>query len=74
MRNLRPALEKGIAGNGPGKRCAGVFIKNSETGIVPLNILFRADAAVGIRRVARGNKSIKSDSDTIKTQACWVRR
>ena len=67
-------LEKGIAGNGPGQRCARGFIENSETGIVPLNILFRADAAVRIRRVARRDKIGKSHSDTFKIQACWGRR
>jgi hypothetical protein len=59
-------LEKGIAGNGPGKRCARGLIENSETGIVELDILFRADTAFGVRRVARGDKSEKSHSDTFE--------
>jgi hypothetical protein len=76
MRGARTSerLKKRIASSRPIKECACRFIENSKTGIVPLNILFRADAAIGIRRIAPGDKSAKSHPDTIPTQACWRRR
>ena len=49
-------LKKRVASSGPIKECACRFIENSKTGIVPLNILFRADAAIGIRRIAPGDE------------------
>jgi hypothetical protein len=63
-------LKKRISSSRPIKECACRFIENSETGIVPLNILFRANAAIGIRRIAPGDKSGKSHPDAIPTQAC----
>ena len=47
-------LKERVASGRPVKQRACRFIENSETGIVPLDILFRADPAVGIWWIARG--------------------
>src|SRR5262245_2769717 len=67
-------LKQRIASNRTEKQGARRFIENSQTGIVPLHVLFRTDAAVCIRRVARRVKCAKPNPDTIKTQACSGRR
>src|SRR5262245_55932525 len=67
-------LKQRIARNRPQKQCARRFIENRETSIVPLHVLFCADAAVRIWRIARRVKCTQSHADTIPVYACWTRR
>src|ERR1041385_5271896 len=57
-------LEKRIASCRPEKQRASCFIENSETGIVPLDILFCANSPVGIRRIASRDEPGKPNTST----------
>src|SRR5438045_6711252 len=50
-------------------QCAGRLIEDGEAGVVPLHELGRADAAVHVRRVARGNESTSAGADAVEDRA-----
>ena len=61
-------LEKSVSCGRPVKQCACRFIENSETGIVPLDILFRADPAVGIWWITARNKASEGSPDSVENE------
>ena len=75
MRGTRAAerLKKRVAGDRSVKARAA-FVPDRKAGVVPLNILYRTDAAIRVRRIASRNKTGDAGSDTLKTDSSRVWR